>query len=96
MAINLWSNWLALLLVFVTIMTVSLVFYLVIPIYAQNNNEVVSLTNLIKEGSPHLGSLSAPVTIIDLVTFNVIYALGMLKIQSQKLMKHIFRLAKLI
>jgi protein-disulfide isomerase len=69
LAINLWSNWLALLLVFVTIMTVSFVFYLVIPVYAQNNNEVVSLTNLIKEGSPHLGSLSAPVTIIDFSDF---------------------------
>ena len=34
----------------------------------QNNNEL-SLSSLIKQGSPHLGDLSAPITIIDFSDF---------------------------
>jgi protein-disulfide isomerase len=66
-------NWLALFLFLATIATVSFVFYIVVPALAQNNqnsnNKIISLADLIKEGSPHLGSLSAPVTIIDFSDF---------------------------
>jgi len=34
-----------------------------------NNNNKLSLSNLIKQGSPHLGDLSAPITIIDFSDF---------------------------
>ena len=67
LANNLCSKWLVLSLGLVTIATVSCVSYLVVPVYAQNNN--ISLADLIKEGSPHLGSLYAPVTIIDFGDF---------------------------
>jgi protein-disulfide isomerase len=71
LAINNCSDWLVLSLIFVTIVIVSFIFYLVVPAYAQNNNnnKIISLANLIKEGSPHLGSLSAPLTIIDFSDF---------------------------
>ena len=63
---NLCSKWLVLSLIFVFIVIVSSVFYLGVPTSAQNNNNKnISLANLVKEGSPHLGSLSAPVTVID-------------------------------
>jgi protein-disulfide isomerase len=67
--INFYSKCLVLSLVFVTLVIVSFVLYFVVPAYAQNNNKNISLANLIKEGSPHLGSLSAPVTIIDFSDF---------------------------
>ena len=35
----------------------------------KNNNNTLSLSNLIKQGSPHLGDLSAPITIIDFSDF---------------------------
>ena len=70
LAINFCSKWLVLSLIFVTIVTVSFVFHFVVPASAQNNNNKnISLANLIKEGSAHLGSLSAPVTIIDFSDF---------------------------
>lgn len=70
LAINLCSKWLVLFLIFITIVIVSFVFYLVVSALAQNNNNrIISLADLIKEGSPHLGSLSAPVTIIDFSDF---------------------------
>jgi protein-disulfide isomerase len=69
LAINLSSKWLVLFLIFITIVIVSFVFYLVVPALAQNNNRIISLADLIKEGSPHLGSPFAPVTIIDFSDF---------------------------
>jgi protein-disulfide isomerase len=66
---NLCSEWLVLSLIFIIIAIISFVFYLLAPAYAQNNNKNISLANLIKEGSPHLGSMSAPVTIIDFSDF---------------------------
>ena len=68
---NLCSEWLVLSLIFIAIAIISFVFYLLAPAYAQNNNnnKNISLANLIKDGSPHLGSLSAPVTIIDFSDF---------------------------
>ncbi len=66
---NLCSKRLVLSLILVSIVTVSFTFYLGVPASAQNNNKNISLANLIKEGSPHLGSPSAPVTIIDFSDF---------------------------
>src|SRR6266540_7027401 len=42
-----------------------------VPIFAQGNinNNNISLANLIKDGCPHLGSPSAPITVIDFSDF---------------------------
>ena len=70
LATNLCSKRLVLSLILVSIVIVSFTFYLGVPASAQNNNNKnISLANLIKEGSPHLGSPSAHVTIIDFSDF---------------------------
>ena len=70
LATNLCSKRLVLSLIFLSVVIVSFIFYLGVPASAQNNNNKnISLANLIKQGSPHLGSLSAPVTIIDFSDF---------------------------
>ena len=71
LATNLCSKRLVLSLILVSVVIVSFTFYLGVPASAQNNNnnKNISLANLIKEGSPHLGSPSAPVTIIDFSDF---------------------------
>jgi protein-disulfide isomerase len=69
LATNLCSKRLVLSLIFLSIVIVSFIFYLGVPASAQNNNKYISLANLIKQGSSHLGSLSAPVTIIDFSDF---------------------------
>ena len=51
----------------------------------------MSLADLTKEGSPQVGYLHAPVTIIDFSDFQC-YMCARYEIQSQKLTKHKFRL----
>jgi protein-disulfide isomerase len=69
LASTLCSKWLVLSLGLVTVVIVNCVSYIVVPVYALHNNNNISLAYLVKEGSPHLGSLDAPVTIIDFGDF---------------------------
>ena len=60
---------------FLTIILIGITYHVGVLALAQgiinpnNTDNDISLSNLIKEGSPHLGSISAPITVIDFSDF---------------------------
>ena len=65
-------------------------------INTNNTDNNISLSTLIKEGSPHLGSISAPITVIDFSDFQChLCARYVKEQQNQRLIKLIFKLVRL-